>query len=162
MNPSTLRLENDLQTCLDSCLQCLVACELCATACLEEEDSQAVTRCIQLARLCRIMRIGCARNSPEIKFRMPSLRLMRLSLPILRQGRRKRFGLFLHRALSIGSKTICVLAFSLRRWVAPGCNPPATNFAGLPGVAPHPDQYVDTLEKNLVEGRSLAACQPGR
>jgi hypothetical protein len=52
MNPFALRIENDLQTCLDSCLQCLVSCELCATACLEQEDSQAMTRCIQLDRIC--------------------------------------------------------------------------------------------------------------
>ena len=52
MNSSTLRIENNLQTCLDSCLQCLVACELCATACLEEENSQAMIRCIQLDRIC--------------------------------------------------------------------------------------------------------------
>jgi hypothetical protein len=52
MNPATLRIENDLQTCIDSCLQCLVVCELCATACLEDEDSQAMTRCVRLNRIC--------------------------------------------------------------------------------------------------------------
>src|SRR6516162_5728003 len=52
MDLSTLHIENDLQTCLDSCLQCLVACELCAAACFEQEDSQQMTRCIQLGRIC--------------------------------------------------------------------------------------------------------------
>jgi len=52
MDLATLRIENDLQTCIDSCLQCLVACELCATACLEDEDSQAMTRCARLNRIC--------------------------------------------------------------------------------------------------------------
>jgi hypothetical protein len=63
MNSSTLRIENDLQICLDSCLQCLVACELCATACLEGEDPKAMTRCIQLDRICADL---CALTAREI------------------------------------------------------------------------------------------------
>jgi len=71
MIPSTLRIENDLQTCLDSCLQCLVACELCATACLEEEDSKAMTRCIRLNRICAEL---CALTARAIALRSDLMR----------------------------------------------------------------------------------------
>jgi hypothetical protein len=63
MDGSTLRIENDLRVCVDSCLQCLVACELCATACLERADSKAMTRCIQLALICADL---CALTAREI------------------------------------------------------------------------------------------------
>jgi hypothetical protein len=62
MNSSTLGIENDLQICLDSCLQCLVACELCATACLEGHP-KGMTRCIQLDRICADL---CALPAREI------------------------------------------------------------------------------------------------
>lgn len=38
--------------CMDACQTCAVECEHCATACLQEPDAQARTRCIQLLRDC--------------------------------------------------------------------------------------------------------------
>lgn len=40
------------QTCIDACLKCANACEFCATSCLNEQDVQSMTKCIQLDRDC--------------------------------------------------------------------------------------------------------------
>jgi len=63
MNHSTLRIQNDIQAPLDSCLQCLVACELCVAACLDQENSEAMNRCIQFCRICADL---CALTAREI------------------------------------------------------------------------------------------------
>lgn len=40
------------QECIDACNRCAAACSHCATACLQEEDMNALARCIQLNQDC--------------------------------------------------------------------------------------------------------------
>src|SRR6516165_8299865 len=63
MDHSTLLIQNDIQAPLDSCLQCLVTCELCVAACLDQENSEAMNRCIQFCRICADL---CALTAREI------------------------------------------------------------------------------------------------
>jgi hypothetical protein len=40
------------QSCIDTCLECAVACNHCATECLNEDDVKMMARCIHLDREC--------------------------------------------------------------------------------------------------------------
>jgi hypothetical protein len=56
-----------MRSCIDSCNECALECEHCATACLNEEDVKMLTRCITLdlecAEICRTATIVMARGS---------------------------------------------------------------------------------------------------
>lgn len=40
------------QSCISACYECASECDHCATACLNEDDVEAMVRCIQLDRYC--------------------------------------------------------------------------------------------------------------
>ena len=48
------------QSCIDACLACAVACNHCATECLNESDVKALTQCIQLDRQCAVVCFAAA------------------------------------------------------------------------------------------------------
>jgi len=58
---------NAYAACIDACNACANACDRCAAACLEEDDVQAMARCIALdtdcAALCRLAAGMMARES---------------------------------------------------------------------------------------------------
>lgn len=43
---------HDYARCLAACLECVVACEMCSDACLDEDAVQSLARCIRLDRDC--------------------------------------------------------------------------------------------------------------
>lgn len=45
-------MREQYKSCVAACQTCAVECEHCATACLQEQDVNARTRCIQLLRDC--------------------------------------------------------------------------------------------------------------
>lgn len=58
---------DNFQSCIQACNACAVACEHCASACLEEDNMEAMRRCIVLDRdcadLCRMAAALMARGS---------------------------------------------------------------------------------------------------
>jgi hypothetical protein len=48
-------MDNTYQTCIDACVRCAVACDHCASSCLNEEDVNTMARCIQLDLECATM-----------------------------------------------------------------------------------------------------------
>lgn len=38
--------------CLEACIECWIACEMCSDACLDEENTDMMVRCIRLDRDC--------------------------------------------------------------------------------------------------------------
>ena len=44
--------ENTYQTCIDICLECAAACNRCLTACLNENEVDNLSKCIQLDMEC--------------------------------------------------------------------------------------------------------------
>lgn len=49
------------QSCIDTCLECAVECDHCASECLKESDVKMLTTCIQLERECAEMCYSAAR-----------------------------------------------------------------------------------------------------
>lgn len=45
---------NVFQACIDACIVCGVQCNHCVSECLNEEDLQIMTRCIELDRECSL------------------------------------------------------------------------------------------------------------
>ncbi len=43
---------SDMESCINACLECMVACEMCSDACLHEKDVRQLTECIRLDRDC--------------------------------------------------------------------------------------------------------------
>ncbi len=52
---------NDYKICIDACLECARACEMCAHMCLEEEDVQRMKRCILLDHECSAICFSAAK-----------------------------------------------------------------------------------------------------
>ena len=50
--PSKVIQNQKYQTCIDTCNDCMEACEACVTECLREQNVNAMTKCIQLCREC--------------------------------------------------------------------------------------------------------------
>ncbi|WP_225776328.1 four-helix bundle copper-binding protein [Pseudomonas sp. Marseille-Q5115] len=57
--------------CIEECLRCALACESCASACLQEQDTQMMANCIKLDRdcadMCKLAAMLMARQSPLAK-----------------------------------------------------------------------------------------------
>ena len=45
-------MHEQFRSCVEACQKCTAECEHCATACLQEPDVSARTRCVQLLRDC--------------------------------------------------------------------------------------------------------------
>jgi hypothetical protein len=49
------------QYCIDTCLECAIQCDHCASECLKESEVKMLTKCIQLERECAEMCFSTAR-----------------------------------------------------------------------------------------------------
>lgn len=52
---------HDFGDCIALCLECIIACEMCSDACLDEDDTQMLARCIRLDRDCAELCAAAAR-----------------------------------------------------------------------------------------------------
>ena len=57
IRPATERFHS----CIEACVECWAACEMCSDACLDEDDVQAMVRCIRLDRECAEICLAAAR-----------------------------------------------------------------------------------------------------
>ena len=48
-------MNSNFEDCIAECLRCVLACESCASSCLEEQDVQMMANCIKLDRDCADM-----------------------------------------------------------------------------------------------------------
>lgn len=60
---------HDFGSCIAACLECVVACEMCSDACLDEDNPQELARCIRLdrdcAEVCAAAARAMARGGPQ-------------------------------------------------------------------------------------------------
>ena len=62
---------HEWQSCIEACVECWLACEMCSDACLDEENVEAMVRCIRLdrecAEMCQTAARAMVRGSDEAK-----------------------------------------------------------------------------------------------
>jgi hypothetical protein len=67
---SSARLQNTKwQSCIDACMKCAEACELCATSDLKEQDVKMMASCAQMNRQCAAV---CWTSSAYASILVPS------------------------------------------------------------------------------------------
>ena len=56
-NEKSIRMDNEYRSCIAACSNCVVTCELCASACMREPNVEEMLSCIKLdlecASICR-------------------------------------------------------------------------------------------------------------
>lgn len=64
-------MHDKFKSCIEACYACAAACDHCAAACLQEQDVEAMARCIALdmdcAQICRLAAAYMARGSEFAK-----------------------------------------------------------------------------------------------
>lgn len=64
-------MHEKFKSCIEACYACAAACDHCAAACLQEQDVEAMARCIALdmdcAQICRLAASFMARGSEFAK-----------------------------------------------------------------------------------------------